>query len=157
MFASKTTSTVTLHDDAFGDVVVTIQKLSGHALEEAEKIRSDESMILALKMQSAMAVPALAEAVAARVAMKASAPDQPAAAVDVQLRCEQRYKQYDRNTVVRSGVRSWLSTAKEKLPSVQIGVQDLDDASAEQLHRAILDLTLPAIDVAAQEDDRKNG
>lgn len=147
MFASKTTGTVTLDG-----VIVTIQKLSGRALEDAAKVKHDEAMVLALRLNAALSAPGVAEAVQARAERQAEAP---AVVVDADRQRQQRYGKYDRPTVLRAGVRSWK--AAEPLPSLATGIDDLDEDAAEQLHRAILDLTLPSIDPAVVETDRKNG
>lgn len=172
MFASKVTSTVTITDPYFGDVVVTIQKLSGNAQEKALNVRSEEQMRVALQLNAALSSSAMgdrvaearAQAEAAAAAAVAAPPADgdappvevaPAVVVDTAAQREARYQRYDRDTVVRSGVRSWLCGDKEKpLPQIQAGVQDLDDDAMTTLHRAILDLSLPSLD---EENARKNG
>jgi len=52
-----------------------------------------------------------------------------------------RYTTYDRQLVIQAGVVSW--TYPERLSD---GLEDLDEETAQKLHEAILDLSLPPID-----------
>jgi hypothetical protein len=158
MFASKVTSKVTI-----GDVVVTISKLSGKALAEAADVQHERVVLSALRLTQ-QAGPQMQEALAARAEEKRAEQEraeagQAAATVDADAVREQRYRQYDRATVLRAGVRAWVSVSAsdEKLPPVSTGIDDLDDDAAEQLRRAILDLTLPPVDAESLETERKNG
>jgi hypothetical protein len=141
MFASRTTSTVTI-----GAVVVTIQKLNWKALGQASEAAApqiEKAAAEARRLVDGLGAEVIA-AIEKRRAEKGTADDS-------EQRRERRYRQYDRAAVLRAGIKSW--TAEEKLPGA---IDDLEEPVAEQLHRAILDLSLPPIDAAAQEQLRKN-
>jgi len=65
----------------------------------------------------------------------------------------QRYAAYDRDTVLQAGLVSW-SHSRDLTPE---SIGDLDEETAESLHEAILDLSLPPLDPAeiglAEEKD----
>lgn len=147
MFASQTTDTVTIQDPA-GPVTVTIRKLAGKALRRAAEVQFHASMRRAA-IASTVATQTseeLQQALAAREAEQKK--ETPTAE---QLR-ERRYLQYDREEVLRAGIKSW--TATEKIDDTSR--DDLDEAAAEQLHRAIVDLSLGPVEVKVVEEQRKN-
>lgn len=147
MFASQTTDTVTIQDQA-GPVTVTIRKLAGKALRRAATVQLEGTLRRAALASAAVAVSGeqLANALSALEEKKAKTP------LTAQQLREQRYTQYDREEVLRAGIQSW--TSKETLNDRSR--DDLDDDAAEQLHRAILDLSLPPVEVQVVEEQRKN-
>jgi len=129
MFASHTTAKLNFTDGSEA-VIVTIRKLNAEALRRASEEQSTRAMAMAAK-----AGPELLA-----LWTKDGAP---AARADAD-QLGTRYRQYDRPTVLLAGVESW--TAKMELAK---GLGDLDEETAEALHRAILDLSLPPIDKEA--------
>jgi len=134
MFASAVRSQVTI-----GDVAVTIQKLSWKSLEHAADIQTERALGALAKIGGAAASQQLQN----RAETKAS--------LTIEQQREARYRSYDRNAVLKAGVKSWTSAAK--LPAA---LDDLDDDTAELLHRAILDLSLPSLEPGAEEAAQKN-
>lgn len=134
-FANAVTDTITI-----GDVTVTIKKLNWRKLQEAS-----EAQTAAYYAQVAKAPKVLLDAQASTVREK----EQAVAVGDKPKR--HNYAGYDRGVVLRAGIKSW--TVEAKLPAA---VDELDEATSEQLHRAILDLSLPSLDASAEEDARKN-
>jgi hypothetical protein len=138
MFASMKTDTVTLREDAEGgaptEVTVTVQKLSWRQLREASEKATENAIRSAqaaggdlLRAMRDVATPATQQT-----------PDEKALAEREAL-----YRQYDRGTVLRLGVLKW--THATKLPA---GLDDLDEAAAETIHRKVLDISLPQKDEA---------
>lgn len=158
MYASQTTGTVTIESPQ-GQVVVTIQKLPWKIQRKASDTEYERALDRASRLASAQSNKSLAAMLGARRAQREAAAaaqagpstDVDPPAVDLDLLREQRYAKYDKDTVLRGGVQSW--TDKKALPA---GLDDLDHEASETLHRAILDLTLPAIDAATRETERKN-
>jgi hypothetical protein len=131
MFASQTKSTV-----AIGDVVVTIRKLSARSLDKASEARQATAAAVARGFGADMIQ-----------ALKVTEPA-PLAPVVLTLaeQIKARYTSYDRASTLRAGIASW--TAPQPLEE---GIADLDEESAQKLHEAILDLSLPALDPKVAE------
>lgn len=130
MFASQVKSTV----DVDG-VSVTIRKLSARSLEAAAEARTAANLAQ-VKAMGGDILKALRDAEDPRSS----------ASPDLETRRLARYRVYDRAAVLRAGIAGW--SAPEK---VETAVDDLDEAAAELLHRAILDLSLPPIDPHEQQ------
>jgi hypothetical protein len=130
MFVDQVKSTVQV-----GDVVVTIRKLSARSLDSARQAKSMESM-------------AQIRALGGDIfkAMREAENHRERIAADPNAQAEARYSSYDREAVIRSGVESWTDPR-----TVDKGLETMDEETAELLSRAILDLSLPPIDKAAQE------
>ena len=128
VFASETQAEV-----AVEDVQVTIRKLSGRSLEKAAEARQ-----IALGSTVRSFGPDLIETF--RKTKRDETPEAQAQA---------RYSGYDRHTVLTAGVVRW--TADKGLRE---GIEDLDEAAAEKLFRAILELSLPAPAVAAEAEKK---
>ena len=119
--------------------VIYIRKLSGRSLEKAAEQRTMDQ----IRFQRAMGVELLkgmrnfdnvAEKVEEALKAKAEEKKKPTA--------EQRYAAYDRHTVLTMGIDGWSFP----VPKDDEHVSDLDEASANKTHKAILDLSLPPID-----------
>jgi hypothetical protein len=136
MFASQVTDTVTI-----GEVVVTVRKLSWKSLGHAAEIKQND--VMALMAKAGNAAGQLSDRREHREKVEPT----------VQQKHEARYTQYDRGAVLQAGVKAWSATDK-KLPGA---LDDLDEAVAEQLHRAILDLSLPSLEDGAEAAAQKNG
>jgi len=137
MFASRTKKTIEIED-----IVVVVRKLSANSLRKASEARQGvvTSRIRGmgaevLKMFREMPASELAQA---RV---------------IQDNRQARFSTYDRDSILLSGIDSW--SAEEKLGPESIA--DLDEAAAQLLYEAILDLSLPPLDpaegVAKGKDD----
>ena len=121
IFASYVTRTVPLpFDDPH---TVTIQRLSGKALQAARQAQIAASMQLVQAMGGAAIGRELAEVPPEAVA---AAQTDPA-------------RQYDRPTVLAKGVKAW-TYSEAVTPST---LDDLDEQAADFLFHAILELTLP--------------
>src|SRR5262245_60113449 len=131
MFASTTTKDITVNGDDGASVVVTIQKLSWKKLRKAAEA------------STAAAIASAATVGADRMkAMREIAPKPEDGKVEDPAA---KYRQYDREKVLIYGVLKWTSSVQ-----VQDGLEDLDEAVADQLHRAILDLSIPSDEKAVQ-------
>jgi hypothetical protein len=133
MFASRVKKIVELKDGD-GIVYVTIRKLSARSLERAAEV----SQASAMKSVSDVG-PGMMQAIreAGSELKKADDPKRALAA---------RYGAYDRASVIRAGVESWTAT---DVP-VETGVDDLDEEATAFLHREIVDLSLPSVEVTAE-------
>lgn len=130
MFASQITKTVDIPGDEPGEVVVvTIRKLNWHAIEAARDAASAKAMRTA-----ATAGPDL---------MKMWGADAEAAKAKRDVDPNARYTALDRETILLRGIKSWTS----EMPLAE-GIADLDDPAADLLHRAIVDLSVPAAETA---------
>lgn len=139
MFATGVTKEVVI-----GDVTVTIKKLNWKKLRDAAQARTEVARAEMKALPSAML-----ERIVARQA--GTGPDgAPPAPVPIEQQRLARYASYDREIVLRAGVKSW--TVDAKLPEA---VDTLDEETAEQLHRAIVDLSLPLLEPGAEEAERK--
>ena len=121
IFASYVTRTVPLpFDDPH---TVTIQRLSGKALQAARQAQIAASMQLVQAMGGAAIGRELAEVPPEAVAAAQTDP----------------MRQYDRPTVLAKGVKAW-TYSEAVTPST---LDDLDEQAADFVFRAILELTLP--------------
>lgn len=139
MFASKVTSQV-----VFPDGVVNIRKLSAMSLEKAQAARqitvSQLSRSMGPELIRAFNSPEVEEA----------AKNRPKPTPEEKHKA--RYAGYDRQLVLQAGVVSWTYQKDDGTPlKVSEGLADVDEESAEKLHEAILDLSLPPITEAEQE------
>jgi len=133
MFASRITGTVQV-----GDVVVTIAKLSWKKLREASEANTENQLATARAVGPEM-MRAFRE-------MGETAKDEAAKPGD-------RYKGYDREKVLLAGIRSW--TAPEKVTPDTVG--DLETAAADEIFRAIIDLSVPEKEVAEAQRGEYSG
>ena len=130
MFASKTVAQV-----VFPDGAVNIRKLSALSLEKASAARQ-----ISVSQLSRSMGPELMKAFAGGDDdEKKSSKPKVEPTMDEQRKA--RYTTYDRQLVIQAGVVSW--TYPERLSD---GLEDLDEETAQKLHEAILDLSLPPID-----------
>lgn len=155
MYASETTDTVTIPAKA-GPVVVTVQKLNWKSLKKAAQIRYDESIAQSTRIAAMRSGPTLLAAMAARAVDRQDVPKEgaevpPPTPAELEKAREARYRLYDQQTVLEDGIQA--STDGKPIAKL---IADLEEASADRLHRAILDLTLPPIEPGAQETARKN-
>lgn len=152
MFASRITKDVQC-DDGDTAVIVTIQKLSGRSLEKARDARS-AAQIASLRTASKDLLQVMrsdqlevaAEQLAARRAKEAA---------DPKAKAKARYEAYDREHVLNAGIVRWSCELRKKLSPEAIG--DLDEESAQKLHEAILDLSLPPLDPVVAEVEEGKG
>lgn len=141
MFASQTTKVV-----EFPDGAVTIQKLSWRSLEKARQARaSDQAAGLRniggdiLKALRSEAIEDLSKQLKAK---SASADERRLA----------RYADFDRGTLLQSGIKAW--TYGEVKPEL---IEQLPEEDAERLHHEILDLSLPPLDPVKADAEGKEG
>ena len=127
IFASYVTRIVPLPFDE--PQTVTIQKLSGKALEAARQARIADSMEFVRSLGGA----AFGRELAAATAGREGAAEVTAGGDADPLR------KYDRTMVLVKGVKAW--TYEEPLTPDRL--DDLDEQAADFLFRAILELTLP--------------
>ena len=135
LFASKITSQV-----VFPDGAVNIRKLSALSLEKSSAARQISVSQLSRSMGPEL--------------MKAFAggdddddkKKKPKVEPTLDEQKKARYTTYDRQLVIQQGVVSW--TYAERLSD---GLEDLDEETAQMLHEAILDLSLPPIDPIERE------
>jgi hypothetical protein len=133
MFASKHTKAI-----PFPEGVVTIRKLAYGDLDDAAEARQRKAAQSARDMGPEM-VKAFRDGAEKPVAEPAKlTPEQEKAA-----RTKARYESYDRNIVLVRGVVSLPDTAAEQTAKA---VRELDEPTADQLHREILDYSLPPLD-----------
>jgi len=129
MFASQIQKEVVLE----GDERVTIRKLSALTLDKARAAKqADQAKVLRNyggDLLKAIRSDSL-EDVAAAVAAKRADPVVQRAA---------HYDEFDREVVLNAGIVSWTSDRKVNPESVG----DLDEPSAQKLHEAIVDLSVP--------------
>jgi hypothetical protein len=152
MFASRITKDVQC-DDGDNAVIVTIQKLSGRSLEKARDARS-AAQIASLRTASKDLLQVMrsdqlevaAEQLAARRAKEMT---------DAKAKAKARYDSFDREHVLNAGVVRWSCESIKKLSPESIG--DLDEESAQKLHEAILDLSLPPLDPVLAEAEEGKG
>jgi hypothetical protein len=136
MGASNTTGTIEIDGKT-----VTYHKLNWKKLREAS-----DAQTLAYYAQVSKAPKALLDAQATTTAQaKGSA----TGVADTPK--EHNYAGYDRDVVFRAGVKSVPGVEK-----VNTWLDDLDEVDAKRLHKAILDLSLPPLDPAVEDAERKN-
>ena len=140
MFASQTTGQLTFENGDGTSVVVTIQKLNWQSMRRAQEEQSTRAMAMAAK-----AGPELLQMWNKENTNK---PPVASTATDQETR-EQQYRAYDRETVLLKGVRSWTASI-----DLAQGLGDLDEPTADRLHRAILDLSLPPMTKEAAAEKR---
>jgi len=149
MFASRVTKEVEVEDDG-KPVVVTIQKLSARSLEKAREAKS-AAQLAAMRaggkemwsgLRSAE-VDAVAEKIAEKRAKQAT---------DLKAQRQARYDAHDRDHILRAGIVRWTAERRLKDPDdEQDAIGDLDEQTAQKLHEAILDLSLPPLDPVEAE------
>ena len=129
MFASQTSKTIVDKDLQSGsDISVVILKLNWKKLRDAAEAVSERAMRAAASAPAAMLQ-----------VFKDAAPERPK-----QEEAGARYRQYDREIVLRAGVKSWsVAVPLDK------GLDDLDEPVADRLHHEIIDLSLPPVDAEA--------
>lgn len=141
MFASKVRNTIVLMDEG-KEVAVVIQKLSAKHLTLAAETRQ-AAAAETTRRYGADVLKAFRETAEAAAQKKPSAEEQRKA--DIQA----RYAAYDRGVTLDKGVVSWsLKTDLKK------GIEDLDEESAELLHKAIIDLSVPLPEVVEEEEGK---
>ena len=141
MFASRVTKDVEVKDGA-AVTLVTIRKLSGRSLEKAREAKA-AAQLASLRNASKDLLQAMRsselDAAAAQLAAKREAESK-----DPKAQAKARYDAHDRETVLNAGIWRWSCPE----PVNPDNIADLDEAIAQQLHEAILDLSLPGLDVA---------
>lgn len=140
MFASKVTDAVVLD----GGERVTIRKLNHSALDLAREARSSRgAKSLRDFGGDILRVLRSEEFVDMKKAREEAGPEALRAA---------RYAAFDRSVVLQAGIQSWTSEVKVTPEAID----DLDEPSAQKIHEAIVDLSLPPIDPAKAEAQAKN-
>jgi len=124
----------------FPDGSVTIRKLSWKSLEKAKEAQSITAATSLRAyggdLMKALRSDTVNEAAKLHAEKKASQSEQVKA----------RYAEYDREAVLSKGIDSW--SYGELNPE---RILELEEETADKLHRAILDLSLPPIDKEAAE------
>lgn len=138
-FASKVTVEITLPDNER----VTVRKLNYTVLDRAREVKSSQGAKSLRDFGGEIVKVLRSEEFTEIKAKKAEDPDAPRKA---------RYNSFDRGTVLLAGITSW--TYPEKVTPENI--QDLDDESAQAIHEAIVDHSLPAIDPKVAAEKEKN-
>jgi hypothetical protein len=143
IFASRTQQTITLPFDDERTLTgephtVTIQKLAGRQLEKAK----EASLATSIEGLKRLGGPAFQQELGAL-----GDPAQTAALVAAAQ--ADPLNGYDRYVVLQRGIVAWTY----EVPLTPAAIEDLSDEALEFLARAILALTLPARDGAAQKND----
>jgi hypothetical protein len=151
MFASRVTRDVEVEGEGGAAVFVTVQKLSARSLEKAREAKSAAqlaSLRAASKDMLQVWRSAEVEEAAKRLAEKRAQE-----VADPKARAKARYDAHDREHVLLAGVVRWTAKAPngEPIPVAPEHLLDLDEATAQTLHEAILDLSLPPLDPADAE------
>lgn len=144
MFASRTTKTIEVQDDDGRPIQVTLQKLSARSLEKAREAKSI-AQLTAMRPASKDMWAGIREGEAQLEDLKKEIREKKTD--DPKARAKARYDSYDREHVIRAGVVRW--TAARTFDDGAIG--DLDEDTADKLHAAILDLSLPPLDPVEAE------
>lgn len=135
-FAAAVRKEINIGEDTFH-----VRKLSWHSLDKASQARQlahiADLRALGGDLMKAIRSDALDEA-AQSLAAKRATPEG---------RQKERYANYDREEVLVAGVTSWSLDRSVSRESVR----DLDPETADALHRAILDLSLPPLDAEDAE------
>jgi hypothetical protein len=134
MFASNVKGSIEL-EDGDSKVTVTIKKLSARALDQAREARITQATRRAREVGADL------------IASMRSAQTPPVTTPTAEQLREARYDLYDRDVVLRAGVVAWTHATP-----LAVGLEDLDEPSAVKLSQAILDLSLPPLDVKTEED-----
>ncbi len=154
LFASDITDTLEIDSS-----VVTIRKLSWKKLREAAQAKADAEIgFMAKAGRDVMA--SMREAMAFRQGGATPQESQQTvpstdAPVDLETQREARYGGYDRGAVLLKGIKSISNGDGKPIPKLTEAIEDLDEATAERCHRAILDLSLPPIEPGAHEAAQK--
>jgi xanthine dehydrogenase iron-sulfur cluster and FAD-binding subunit A len=141
MFASRIQDNV----EVKGGTIVTVRKLSGRSLEKAREAKSS-SQLASLSNASGELIRAMRSDAIERAAAQLAAKRE-AEANDPKARAKARYDAHDREVVLNAGIVRW--SCEEKVNPDNIA--DLDEDVAQQLHEAILDLSLPSLDPVEAE------
>lgn len=157
MFASAVTDDVKV-----GTSTVKIRKLSWRSLEKAQE---DRILQQARKAQAIGAEvvrlwrenPAPAEVPAKVDTPATESPEQRQERLDRQIARtrEERYASYDQGHVLSAGIVAIIDE-NHTVTDLEKAIGDLDKFAAEQLYRAILDLSLPPITEEEAEAASKN-
>jgi len=147
LFASDITESLEI-----GDCVVTIRKLSWKKLREAAQAKADAEIGFMAKAGRDV-MQTMRDAIQSR--QGPAAPATVEEVVDPEISRAARYQTYDRGVVLLKGIKSISNGDGRKLEKLTEAIDDLDEVVAERCHRAILDLSLPPIDVAAQKEIEK--
>lgn len=144
MFADRITKTVTLDGDVPGEdpINVVLQKLSARTLATARE-RASQHQVADLKSYGAEMM---------RVIRETQHMDLEALQKLQEQQAKDPVRQYDRDTVLQGGVKSWdammpnpKSTEEKPLPQIPRplpgGLDALDEASAVKLFKDILELS----------------
>jgi hypothetical protein len=134
MFASREERTVQVKD---GDdtVDVTIRKLSGRNLERARQASTIEQGP-AIKSMGGEVIKALQSDALNELAKELKKDADPKA----------RYKKYDRQTTLELAIKRW--SCEKKMPLSPTSIEDLEEAVAQQVFEAVIDLSDPPPAVA---------
>ncbi len=131
------------------EIAVTIRKLSGASLEKA---RIQATIVQAAPMR-ALGGPLIKELQAGGAALDEAAKKLAERKTTVEGRKAARYAAHDRESVLVAGILRWSCEDKVKLDTGSIA--DLDEDVAQQIHEAILDLSLPPLDPIEIEAEGK--
>jgi hypothetical protein len=145
MLAYRTRKDVTI-----GSEVFTIRKLSGSSLEKASAARRINS----IREAAALGREALAAFKEASAARNREKPQEPTP----EEKKRARYALYDRDSVLLSGIDAWtLKDEKGRLEHIAENVLDLPEEIAQELHEAIVDLSLGPIELAEVREAEGKG
>lgn len=155
MFVSRTRQTIPVPypDAADPAATVTIQKLTGLQLQEAEEVMTKR---VRAELSDPAAREALAEGIQSALAQLKDLPD------EVRQRIQpDPLGTYDNFTVLRHGLVGWSyrDEAGAPLAVTDDRIREIDAENAPALTKAILQLTKPGLfqTVEEQEASRKNG
>jgi hypothetical protein len=148
-FASRNRDTVVLGDDSFE-----IAKLAGGTLKKARENRA----ITAMRITAAAGRQALQEARQEALAAQQKDGEVKKPVVDPRA----RHDEYDRETIIIAGVKSWAGSGVsdergEPIAVTPDSVMDLDDETQDELFHRILDLSLPPLDPQVAEGQQVKG
>jgi hypothetical protein len=161
MFSSRVQKDVKVEVGPEEFEIVTIRKLSGVSLEKAMEAKRIDSIqtVKAYGAELLGLAQGRSEELKAKIAeRRASQPAvvEPVVVVEpvpetpeqkakrLKERQEARYEMYDRQLVLQAGIVRW--SVKDTQVNYD-NIADLDAEIAEKLHREILDLSLPSVDV----------
>jgi hypothetical protein len=143
MFASKHTKSI-----SFPEGVVTIRKLAYGDLDDAQDARQRKAAQSARDMG-----PEMVKAFRDGGEKPAATPVQLTPEQDLAAQKKARYDSYERSIVLVRGVASLPDTAAENTAKA---VRELDEPTADQLHREILDYSLPPLEEGEAKAQAKN-
>lgn len=131
MFASRERRDINI-----GDVVVTITRLSGRKLEEAERARELVVATMSKNFGSEVLRAFREDTPEKQEERRAKKPT-------LEERRKARYTSYDRTTILRKGIIRWTATDERGNPvPIEEGVNDLLEEHAQKLHEEIVDYSL---------------